>query len=103
MKIAVDTSRPMRVKIEAEFDVLDPAELIRHWLTLEHANEILCQEPEHSLNWAQCILDIMMENLDEENLGIRFDTSVCDKNPDPHFYYQYSEDESFTPLEVEEV
>ena len=86
---------PQLVKIESEFFVEDPAKLISAWAKLPHAMDMLTQEPDQSINWAQCILDLMMENLNEEKLGIRFDSSVCDKNPDP----QYVD----TVLEVEEV
>ena len=96
----IDETRPMTVKIEVEFDVKNPAKLVANWAKLDHANEILCQEPDNPINWANCILDLMTNAIDEEKLGIEFNSSTCDKNPDAHFFYEYYEDEEFNAVPV---
>ena len=91
---------PSTVKIEVEFDVHDPAKIIRAWAKLPHAMDILTQEPDQSINWASCILDLMLNGINEEKLGIALNSSVCDKNPDPQYVFEEEEDPILSVVEV---
>lgn len=70
------------VKIEAEFNLVDMGKLVSAWAKLPFSKTILHAEKDNPINWAQCILDLMMANIDEEALGIEFSGSVCDANPE---------------------
>jgi hypothetical protein len=80
-RVAFTADASTLVTMEASFRVADPAKLISAWLSTPYAKETLLQEAEYSINWAQCILDIMTANLDEAALGIEFNSSICGKNP----------------------
>lgn len=73
------------VKMEIEFDVLDPAKLIGAWVKLPHVKEQMLHESNNSINWAQCILDLMLERFDDEKIGVAFNGSTCDRNPEPEY------------------
>jgi hypothetical protein len=103
---------PSVVKMEVEFIVNDPAKLISAWAgRVEHAVDIITQESDQSINWAQCILDLMTEKFDEEKYGIEFHASACDKNPEPQYFREeYLEaldeaekEEEAKALEMQEV
>jgi hypothetical protein len=70
-----------RVSMEVSFTVHNPAKLVRAWLSTPFAMEALLSDPNYTINWAECILDLMTFGLDEQALGIQFDGSVCGPNP----------------------
>ena len=70
-----------RVSMEVSFTVNNPAKLVRAWLSTPFAMEALLSDPNYTINWAECILDIMTFGIDEQALGIQFDSSTCGPNP----------------------
>ena len=69
------------VKIEVEFLVKDPALLLSKWAQLPYSKEYLFDNAENPLNWAQALLDVMVERLDEQEVGVEFHASTCSANP----------------------
>ena len=72
---------PREVTFQVTYKVHDPAKLISEWLRrCPSAKDMLIHEPEWSINWASCILDILTEEFDDESIGVEMYESTCYRN-----------------------
>jgi len=70
------------VSFTVNFKVHDPAKLISAWAQTTSGKQVLLQDADEAINWAGCIKDLLMENLDELAWGIELDSSEASANPE---------------------